>query len=144
MKRCCKCKEEFSEDRFYKNKKTTDGLYSWCKSCSSEATRAYLKNNPDYQRKRYKTGNGRNSLLKYKFGITTEIFDNLLLAQDNRCKICNSIFESTKDRHIDHCHTTLKVRGILCSKCNLGLGLFNDDPDRLQRAIYYLTGRNHE
>ena len=55
------------------------------------------------------------------------------------CMICGS----THKLCIDHCHTTLNVRGILCSKCNTGLGMFNDNVDALVNAIKYLQDGPH-
>lgn len=70
-----------------------------------------------------------------KYGITPGEYIDMLLDQDKRCAICN-----TRDYLvIDHCHATGKVRGLLCNKCNLGLGLFKDNVDSLQNAIKYLT-----
>ena len=77
------------------------------------------------------------------YGITADQYYEMLALQNNACKICGSEYNNN-DRcgsgklFIDHCHTTGKIRGLLCSKCNHGLGLFNDDTDRLQRAIEYL------
>lgn len=51
------------------------------------------------------------------------------------CQICGS----TENLCIDHCHTTSKVRGLLCSKCNIGLGMFRDNTEYLAEAIKYLT-----
>jgi len=59
--------------------------------------------------------------------------------QNNSCKICLSELNlDSKDAHIDHCHTTNKVRGILCRNCNLALGLMKDNVISLENAIKYL------
>jgi len=72
-----------------------------------------------------------------KYGITPEQFFAMVKEQDNRCKICKR--EAGKRRlHIDHCHTTGKIRGLLCSPCNTSLGGFRDDPELLRAAIQYL------
>ena len=58
-----------------------------------------------------------------------------------KCEICNqTITESTC--HIDHCHKTNKVRGLLCNTCNKGLGLFKDNIAALSKAILYLEKNN--
>ena len=78
-----------------------------------------------------------------RYGITHEEYYEMLAQQNNGCKICGST-DNNNERcesnrlFIDHCHKTNKVRGLLCSKCNHGLGQFNDDIDRLQKAIEYL------
>lgn len=82
---------------------------------------------------------GRNRKYK-KYGITKEIFAELLFLQNNACAICGITFNSiSKERlGIDHCHVTGKIRGILCDSCNIGLGKFKDDIDFLAKAIIYL------
>jgi hypothetical protein len=68
-------------------------------------------------------------------GITMEKYDTLLLQQGGKCAICRK----TVQLSIDHDHNTGKVRGLLCKRCNSGLGFFADEPERLQTAIDYLT-----
>lgn len=72
-----------------------------------------------------------------------EQYDEMLKAQDNVCAICGS--EETYVRYgvvgklaIDHDHETGQVRGLLCSRCNSGIGLLGDDPERAQAAVDYL------
>jgi protein-arginine kinase activator protein McsA len=59
----------------------------------------------------------------------------MIAAQGGRCLICQ---EETK-LHVDHCHETKKVRGLLCRECNTGLGKFKERVDLLERAIHYLA-----
>jgi hypothetical protein len=60
----------------------------------------------------------------------------MLVAQENRCGSCGDVFVKTP--FVDHCHTTGKVRGLLCSHCSTGLGNFKDSIMRLLLAIRYL------
>lgn len=61
--------------------------------------------------------------------------------QIGRCAICeNELPEEASKAHVDHCHKTNKIRGILCFNCNVGLGHFKDNPNYLERAINYLNG----
>lgn len=76
--------------------------------------------------------------LKKEFGITLEQYYQILQNQNNSCAICKRTEPTGYGWHVDHCHTTLKVRGLLCSKCNQGLGLFEDNPTSLKEAIKYL------
>lgn len=76
------------------------------------------------------------SKLKINYGLTPENYETMLKEQNNRCKICSETFTSTA--HVDHCHTTGKVRGLLCGNCNHGLGKFKDNTKLLQNAITYL------
>jgi len=75
---------------------------------------------------------------KVKNGLTLEKLSQLLKNQRNTCKICHK--KPTRDLIVDHCHKTKKVRGLLCYRCNTGIGQFNDDPIMLKRAIEYLLG----
>lgn len=71
-----------------------------------------------------------------KYGLTEEQFHSLLKSQSGLCKICKT--PTDKTLHIDHCHTTGRVRGLLCFRCNNLLGSAKDNPDILQAAIQYL------
>lgn len=64
--------------------------------------------------------------------------DKLLIAQDNKCAICGVPAVDKHTRYVDHDHTTNKVRGILCRRCNMGLGHIKDSLSYLQRAKAYL------
>lgn len=80
----------------------------------------------------------RDSYLRNMYGISLEKYNEILLLQKNKCKICNKNFKNSTDANLDHCHNTLIIRGLLCSKCNKGLGLFDDNIDYLKEAINYL------
>jgi Autographiviridae endonuclease VII len=69
------------------------------------------------------------------YGISPEQYAAMLAAQQGGCGICKK-----KDRRlcVDHCHATQLVGGLLCNKCNTGLGCFDDDPELLRAAIAYL------
>lgn len=76
--------------------------------------------------------------LKFEYGLTIEQFNAMIIAQDNKCAICGGHSTTHKNLTIDHCHTTGKVRDLLCQNCNSGLGHFKDDPDKLIAAAKYL------
>ena len=78
----------------------------------------------------------RNVKLRHRYGINLDIYNKMLAAQDNKCKICDK--ESNKRLQVDHCHLTLKVRGLLCDKCNRGIGHFYDDETLLEKALLYI------
>ena len=71
-----------------------------------------------------------------RYGMSTEDYDALLARQGGVCAICRQ--KSDRRLAIDHCHVTNRVRGLLCHKCNVGLGNFGDDTDRMRMAIEYL------
>ena len=72
-----------------------------------------------------------------KYGLSLEDYNNMLDKQNHNCEICSVSFLDNK-HFIDHCHTTNKVRGLLCLNCNTGLGHFKDNIERLTQAINYL------
>lgn len=83
----------------------------------------------------------RERALIRKYGISVAERDAMSLAQNGRCKICDGEPDGRwKKLHVDHCHKTGKVRGLLCSKCNSGIGYFRDNPVTLTAAIAYLKG----
>lgn len=73
------------------------------------------------------------------YGLTKQELD-MLLAQHEQCAICHTDQWTAKGPQVDHDHATGRVRGVLCSNCNQGLGRFKDDPALLRVAIRYLEG----
>lgn len=76
--------------------------------------------------------------LKKTYGITMEDKIKMRDYQNNKCYICENIFDNDKSAFVDHCHVTKKVRGLLCHHCNSGLGYFKDNINYLKKAIQYL------
>lgn len=148
MKTCSKCSIEKPLTEFSRRKNSKDGYQGECKVCSYGRIKIYSKTKEwqDYQ-KQWKLNNPdklKNNQLKRKFGITLEDYNLRLFNQKGCCAICNThhtiIHEKTgKSLHVDHCHTTGKVRGLLCYQCNAGLGYFRDNTNYLQSAINYLV-----
>lgn len=140
MKICCRCKIRKPELDFAKSKSSRDGLQGRCRKCS----KIWRENNPEKAKANSRAWAHENpermAILKrrWEYGIEEEEFQKILSKQDNRCAICLKPFFSNKSRHIDHDHIAEKVRGILCQKCNHGLGLFDDSQPRLHAAAYYL------
>lgn len=91
------------------------------------------KDNPAWRQ--YK----RDAELRRSYGITRDQLNAMLEAQDHRCAICGGERNGAGTRlHIDHCHTTGRIRGLLCGKCNSAVGLLDDDPERAERLAAYL------
>lgn len=80
----------------------------------------------------------RANKLNFKFKMLSEDYETLLQKQNGVCAICN---QPPKSRHldIDHDHKTRKIRGLLCNRCNLAIGLFDDSVCILDQAINYLN-----
>lgn len=79
----------------------------------------------------------KNAYLKKRFGINIEQYQEMLEAQGGGCAICGGKDENYS-LAVDHCHATGRIRGLLHSKCNQGIGLFGDSPDLLRAAAAYL------
>ncbi len=84
----------------------------------------------------------KNIMLKKAYGITLDQFNKMHSDQNGMCAICGSNVGDSLGRslHVDHCHDEGKVRGLLCSNCNTGLGKFNDNSELLFKAANYLKG----
>lgn len=85
----------------------------------------------------------RNRRYRKVYGITPDQYDAMLTGQGGRCAICGNPPDPNGVRaasrlHVDHCHETGRVRGLLCSRCNQGLGYFRDDENLLLAAVRYL------
>lgn len=121
QKPCTKCEALKNLDEFYVQKATKDGRTSACKQC-------LLKQ-------------ALESRVLQRYGLLPDQLQLLLKLQDNSCAICNRTFEGrgpAKSPHVDHCHASDVVRGLLCFSCNTGLGDFDDNPVWFQAAIDYL------
>lgn len=100
---------------------------------------AYLE-----RKRRYFASNKAKSLSAYRqrmYGISQNEWDELFKAQGKRCANleCGAVEPGGRGHwHTDHCHTTGEIRGILCQRCNQGIGLFSDNPARLRAAADYL------
>ena len=80
----------------------------------------------------------KRSNLKKDFGINADQYDAMLKEQDYVCAICKKPDICARDLAVDHCHTTKKVRGLLCTNCNMALGKFQDNLQNLLNAVEYL------
>lgn len=78
----------------------------------------------------------RDSKMRNLYGITGEQYNDMVLAQCGTCQICGQVPD--RPLVVDHDHLSGAVRALLCHTCNVGLGHFKDDPDRLSTAIHYL------
>lgn len=132
-KRCPRCEQTKPLGDFYKDKSRKDGLYPNCKSCHMEYTNAWRSSD---------AGQIYTRNAKYrKYQMTESDYKIILAQQENSCAICGSTTSGhnmTDELLIDHDHTSGNVRGLLCVRCNAGIGHFMDDPDLLRSAVAYL------
>lgn len=80
--------------------------------------------------------------IKKRYGVTEEQYFAMEASQQGLCAICLKKCSARKRLGVDHCHTTKKVRGLLCVKCNNAVGLLNDDPEVALRMSEYLERNN--
>lgn len=137
---CGKCKQLKPHKDFTKDTQNTKhkGIGYWCKSCANlEAKTRYhktIKHDPTYREKE------RDRRMKRKFGISMQERKDMLKSQDSKCAICRVQLSDTGHlTHTDHDHVTGKVRGILCTNCNRGLGHFQDSQNIIEKALTYLN-----
>jgi len=141
-KRCSRCLETKSINEFYKCKNKYRKL---CKNCQRKAVnkenrKEYIKKyNKENERRlqEYRKKWFQKNKYRLNYNITSKDVDNMLIKQNYKCAICDRPLIETK-RNIDHNHKTNKVRGLLCAKCNHGLGMFNDDLNLLKKAVFYI------
>lgn len=136
-KTCSRCRQAQPLESFPKDRSRNDGLSYWCRACHKEkwfardpAQRRAVKarwrqRNPDYMRKWY-------------YGLEDGQYDEMVAAQGGVCAICRERCSTGKKLAVDHDHVSGKVRGLLCSNCNRGIGFLRDDPARVRAAAEYL------
>ncbi|MEU6091046.1 endonuclease VII domain-containing protein [Streptomyces sp. NPDC047085] len=117
-KYCRTCGEIKPHSEWTRNRSASDGLGTLCKAC--------------------KAVKGRAQHLKRNYGLTEAERDAMVASQRGLCSICLD----APAVHVDHCHRTGRVRGVLCFNCNSAIGKLRDDPDVARRAATYLEGNS--
>lgn len=121
--RCCTCGVVKPPSEFWKRSININGLSGSCKSCA----RTYA----------------RQHELKTRYGVSVEKYSEMLVSQGGRCAICGAENPEPSNRKgyfsVDHCHETGEVRGLLCTRCNSGIGMLGDSPRNAMRAYLYLS-----
>lgn len=138
---CRKCHKRKSAKYFYANDAYRDGLVSYCKLCNKKVQNQYNKTSQGKKAT-------RRTNLKKCFGISVEEYEALLKLQKGKCAICKQV-ENTKyskggyieNLGVDHNHKTKQIRGLLCRKCNLAIGLFGENTKTMKNAIKYLNAK---
>jgi len=133
---CKKCLAEYPKEDFHKSVNHKTGIHTSCKYCRNKSLKTHKKYNPQQARKH---------MIQYEFNLSWEEYESFYYKQKECCAICSTPLKLHSGidvefpvAHVDHCHGTGKVRGLLCSACNLGIGKFKDDPSLLQKASTYL------
>jgi len=76
--------------------------------------------------------------IKKLYGLDAQEHEALFINQNNACALCGTLADSKRELHVDHCHDTKKIRGLLCSCCNQAIGLFKDNPNLMRFAAEYV------
>lgn len=150
---CVDCRVEFSYDH---RKGPTRQRCDECtaarkKDTDKEKTKRWREAHPERNRDQQNRANRkrladpafrqwkRDNELRRVYGITRAELDAMLEEQNNLCAICGNGHVGVGTRlHIDHCHNSKKVRGLLCGNCNTAIGLLGDDPERAEALAAYL------
>jgi len=156
-KQCSKCKNKLPLSDFYQ-RTNANSHHSACKVCERIMAKDWYERNKEKATtkvkewrqknidavKRYRTENRQKNYrqeLVRKYGVELTWFDEKLKTQGNVCVCCKRQFEFGNKQttpHVDHCHSTGKVRGILCNRCNTVLGLCEDNKELFKNLIGYL------
>lgn len=145
---CNTCQRRKPIDRFFKRGGDERGYRSKCKDCFQESGTRYNQQDQVKARRAQHMREYRardrsawlNSSLKYRFNITLDEWNRLFDDQDGRCAICDHEF-TKKTPHVDHCHETGVIRGLLCGGCNRMLGQARDSARILRKGAEYLEGQ---
>ena len=142
-KRCSRCGKTKPVSEFCKNRRSKDGLHSYCKACKGAYSRAWAEANRERRRAQNREWSkahlARRSVMQRstRYGLAYSV---TLELRARPCDICGALPGSgSMAHHIDHDNTTGAVRGVLCAHCNRGLGGFRDSPGLLARAAWYLA-----
>ncbi len=154
-KRCSKCTRVKRTSSFTKDRQKADGLCNWCKVCRGlDKARYYLLNADSIKLKvkAWRDSNPERKVASYRnsrYGLAPNRFDKMLERQFGKCAVCREPFTAALVPHVDHDHRCCPVgsmccgkcvRGLLCHKCNKGLGYLQDRIDVLVNGIKYLQG----
>lgn len=125
---CPGCGEVRGPFDFYPDRRRPTGRRSRCKSCCNERRRSAGRQ-----------GQYREYTLR-QYGLTPEAYQARFAEQCGLCAICRRPEQRHPNLAVDHDHATGRVRGLLCTDCNTGIGKLGDSPERLLRAVEYLRG----
>lgn len=131
MQQCLKC-EKFKIADHFRGRKDRGTKRRVCRECENG------QNLKRYHERTSTQEAHRRAAYKYtikRYGLTIEDYEKMIEDQNGQCLICE---ESPEKLHVDHDHTTGKIRGLLCHHCNVALGHAKDNPIILERMIKYL------
>lgn len=128
---CTSCNLDKPVDEFHKHKLGRNGVNNICKVCAAALARERRQDPAIREREAHQKA---ERIFKMPPGRYAE----MLAEQGGVCAICRKVRPNGRRLHVDHCHESGAVRGLLCYSCNTGLGAFRDNPDVMVAAIEYL------
>jgi hypothetical protein len=156
-KTCSRCKQAKPFIEFY-HRKPGNTLHSACKVCERAMAKDWYERNREKAKSKYQEWRAKNTEavrqyradnrrkayqqeVRRKYGVDAGWFEKQMLHQGGKCNGCGALFawgDKLTTPHVDHCHTTQAVRGLLCNRCNSVLGLCEDSPKLLAKLERYL------
>lgn len=132
---CPKCEKWKSIDEFHKSKNSIYGRASLCKVCANKSAR---ENHHKRSGCKDRAKQVKSRYLERTYNMTIEQLEEKVRGQNGVCEICRNLLDMSSLTHVDHCHKTGRVRGVLCSNCNRGIGYLQDDAAVVSAAADYL------
>lgn len=140
QRRCVECGEMFTPYRGFDTRGDRERITTCSRKCFHKTPRGKEVQRASYMKHRDRRLAEQQAR---KYGVTVEWIAERTAEQEGRCAICGDPPTDGKRLHVDHCHTTGQPRGLLCTRCNPGLGYFRDNPALLSAAIDYLKETTH-
>jgi len=146
-KACNKCGVTKPLEQFHRRRSSRDGRNSICADCNTATSLAFNQSHPDYHRRHAREWARKNperkadNHLKWRLGLPYGTYDEMFAAQGGKCGICGDASPGARTTrfHVDHDKETGAIRGLLCGRCNTGIGQMRHSQPILLAAIDYLA-----
>lgn len=115
--KCSKCERVLTKEDFHKDKQKKNGIRSRCKHCSKHEA--------------------WTTKLRLRYGMTENLYNEMLVKQCGKCNICHKP-PKYKRLSVDHCHTTGRIRALLCNECNIAVGWIEKYKNNIMDYIKYV------
>ncbi len=148
LKICSGCLETKPKEEFHRRSEAISEVKSRCKKCLHSVNKDYRHRHRDRIAEKARLRHAAikkdnplglmKSVFKLRYGLTIDGYKEIFDRQNGLCAICLMPGKEYKRLSVDHDHLSGKVRGLLCHKCNMGIGLFDDNEVKMTAAINYL------
>jgi hypothetical protein len=106
-----------------------------CRKNLLKKQRERARRDEEKHRQEHGVSRSYTRMVKKRYGLSWEEYKERISRAKGLCELCGKPFNKP---HLDHCHDSKRIRGVLCHQCNVGIGMFMDDPDILAKAVAYL------